>query len=55
MRERLQSLDQISQYVGMYFSKEYVMKNILHFSDEDIASMDKQIASEPQMDTPDDE
>jgi len=52
MRERLTSLDQISQYVGMYFSKEYVMKNILHFSDDDISKMDTQMKAEPDMDPP---
>jgi len=52
MRERLTSLDQISQYVGMYFSRDYVMKNILHFSDEDITEMDKQIKAEPDMEPP---
>lgn len=52
MRERLTSLDQISQYVGMYFSRDYVMKNILHFSEEDIAEMDKQIKAEPDMEPP---
>jgi hypothetical protein len=29
LREKLQSMDMIQQYVGEYFSKEWVMKNIL--------------------------
>ena len=37
----------MAQYVGEYFSKEYVMKNVLQFSEEDIKKIDKQIASEP--------
>ena len=39
LRERLQTLDQASQYVGEYLSKEWAMKNILMFSDDDIKDM----------------
>lgn len=46
IRERIQSLDQIQQYVGEYFSKEWVMKNILNFDDEDITQMNKDINKE---------
>lgn len=45
-REKLQSLDQVQQYVGEYFSKEWVMKNVLRFDDEQIAQMTKQVESE---------
>ena len=48
LRERLQTLDQMAQYVGEYFSKEYVMKNVLKYSEEDIKNIEKQIASEPE-------
>jgi hypothetical protein len=55
LRERLQTLDQASQYIGEYFSKEWAMKNILMFSDEDIKNMsiDKE-TKEPEQ-QPDDE
>ena len=46
LRERLQTLDQISNYVGEYFSKEWIQKNVLHFSDEDIDMIGKQLAGE---------
>ena len=46
LRERLQTLDQISNYVGEYFSKEWIQKNVLHFSDEDIEMIGKQLAGE---------
>jgi hypothetical protein len=46
LREKLQSLDQVQNYVGEYFSKEWVMKNILHFNDEDIERMQDQIGGE---------
>jgi hypothetical protein len=50
LRERLQTLDQISNYTGEdgYFSKEWVMKNVLMFSDEDIKNIDKQKDQEPE-------
>ena len=50
LREKVQTLDQISNYVGEYFSKEWVQKNVLMFSDEDIEEIDKQITKEPQPD-----
>ena len=43
IRERLELLAQLDEYVGSYFSKEWVRKNILRQSDEDIMSMEKQI------------
>lgn len=48
LREKLQSLDQVQNYVGEYFSREWVMKNILHFNDEDIDQMQKQINGESE-------
>jgi hypothetical protein len=50
LRERLQTLDQVSQYVGDYFSKEWVMKNVLMFNDEDI----KQVAQQSDEEQPTD-
>ncbi len=46
LREKLQSLDQIQNYVGEYFSKEWVMKNVLHFEDDTIERMQDQINGE---------
>ena len=34
-------------YVGTYFSKEYIMRNVLRMSIEEIETMEKQIAAEP--------
>lgn len=48
LREKLQTLDQIQNHVGTYFSKEWVMKNVLHFSDEDIKEMQKQMDKEEE-------
>ena len=51
LRERLQTLDQVSQYVGDYFSKEWVMKNVLQFDDDDI----KQVAQQSDEEQPTDD
>ena len=48
LRERLQSMDMIQQYVGEYFSKEWVQKNVLMLSDEDIEQMNKDMAGEAE-------
>ena len=53
LRERIQSLDQITNYVGEYFSKEWVQKNVLLFDDETIDNMNKEIAGAQQQ--PDDD
>src|SRR6056300_426342 len=54
LREKIQSLDQISQYVGEYFSKQWVQKNILLMDDEQIENMEKEIAAS-QAQEPDDD
>jgi len=46
LRERLQTLDQVQNYVGEYFSKEWVQKNVLMLTDEDITQIDKEISGE---------
>ena len=46
LRERLQSLDMVQNYVGEYFSKEWVMKNVLMLNDEDIKNMKDQLSTE---------
>ena len=52
MRERIATLDQIANYVGEYFSKEWVQQNILRLTEEQIQQMKKEIdgeeASEPE-------
>lgn len=46
LRERIQSLDMVQQYVGEYYSKEWVMKNVLMLSEDDIRQMQKDISKE---------
>jgi hypothetical protein len=46
LQNRLQTLDNMQQYVGEFFSKEYILKNVLHLGDDDIKNMQDQIAKE---------
>ena len=63
LRERLSLAGEVSPYVGKYYSVEYIRKNVLRQTDEDIADIDNQIANEiktgiiakPQGETLDDE
>ena len=54
LREKIQTLDQIQNYVGEYFSKEWVQKNVLLFDEEEITNMNKELeaaqAQEPEND-----
>jgi len=46
MRDRLQLATEMRDYIGKYFSLEYVRKHILKQSDRDIDQMNKQIKKE---------
>jgi hypothetical protein len=46
LRERLQNVDQVSNYIGQFFSKEWVMKNVLKMSEDEITEMEKQMEAE---------
>ena len=46
LRDRLELLAQLDEYVGNYFSKEWVRKNILMQNDDEIELMDAQIEDE---------
>ena len=46
LRERIGLAQEISPYVGKYYSVEYVRKNVLQQTDEDILEIDSQIADE---------
>jgi len=46
LQNRLNTLDQVSQYVGEYFSREWAMKNVMMMSDEDIEKMKQQVEAE---------
>lgn len=48
LRERIASLDAVANYIGQdgFFSKEWVWKNILQLSNEEVEDMKKQIEDE---------
>ena len=46
MQGRLQLMNQIDPYIGTYFSRAWVKKNVLHLNEEDVEIMDVQIAEE---------
>lgn len=48
LRSRIEVLNGMAQYVGQYYSKEYVQKEILKMRDDEIALIDKQIEGEAQ-------
>jgi hypothetical protein len=54
MRERLSTLRDLDEYVGNYYSKEWVRKNILMQTEEEIEEIDQQIAREPSAEGEDD-
>jgi hypothetical protein len=55
LREKLQTMDAISNYVGEYFSKEWIQKNVLQFNDEEIEQINKQINGEQEEQEPEEE
>ena len=46
LQDRLNVLDAVSNYVGEYFSREWVMKNVMMMTDEDIQTMKDQVEAE---------
>jgi len=46
LRERIATLDTVNNYVGQYFSQEWVMKNVLQFTDDDIEQVAQQSSDE---------
>lgn len=49
LRERVSLLSVVDPYVGRYYSAEWVRRNILQQSDEDIKMIDKQIKKETDL------
>ena len=46
LQNRIDMLGQIESYVGTYFSKEYVRKNVLRMTDDEIEEIENQIKDE---------
>ena len=48
MRNRVDLLNQVAPYVGTYFSKEYVRRQILRMDNDDIEQVEQQIEAEAE-------
>jgi len=46
LRERIDILGQVDQYIGTYFSKDWVRKNVLMQTESDVQQMEKEISAE---------
>ncbi len=55
LRDRISLLRDMDEFVGKYYSTEWVRKNVLHQTDEDIKEIDKQIAAADEEKEPGDE
>jgi len=55
IRERFEILQSMEEYIGKFVSKEWVQKNILKQTDEDIKQMQKQIDKEKEEEAPDED
>jgi hypothetical protein len=50
MKDRIDLLTSLEEYVGKYYSEDWVRKNILQQSEEEIVEIDGQIQSELESD-----
>ena len=46
LRDRLEALQTMDEYIGKYYSVEYIRKNILRQTDEEVKNIDSQIKQE---------
>ena len=50
LEDRINQLGSVEPYIGTFFSKEFVLKKVLHFKDADIQQMRDQIKKETETD-----
>lgn len=48
LRERIETLNTLGEFVGKYYSTKWVRNNILRQTDEDIERIDREISDEPE-------
>ena len=53
MQDRLNALQSIEQYIGTFYSKDWVKKNILNMTEAEIDEMQKEINKEAGLDAED--
>jgi hypothetical protein len=54
-RERLTTLREVEEHIGTYYSRNWVRKNVLRMSEEEIKEMEKEIEQEAKDNPPEDE
>ena len=52
LNERLNVVDRMSPNVGIYFSKQYILREVMKYTDEEIDQMDKEIKQEKKSGEP---
>lgn len=55
LREKMSTLREVDEQIGRYFSKEWVVKNVLFMSDDEWREMQKQIEKEREQESEDPE
>ena len=48
LRSRVEVLNGLAAYIGTFFSKRYIQKNVLMLTDEEIDTIETEIMAEPQ-------
>ncbi len=46
LKERMEVLREVNEYIGRYYSIEWIRRNILKQTEDEIADMDKQMSDE---------
>jgi hypothetical protein len=53
LRERLNTLQQMENYIGTYFSRDWVKRNVLRFNDDEIKKMQEEMDDEKDLEMED--
>ena len=48
LRSRVEVLNGVAAYIGTFFSKRYIQKNVLMLTDEEIDTIETELLAEPQ-------
>jgi hypothetical protein len=48
LKERMDVMREVQEYVGTYFSKEYIKKKVLNFTDDELLEIESQMQQESQ-------
>jgi len=51
LRDRISTVDEVNNYLGVFYSKDWVRKNILHLTVDEIAEINQQMIDDSASDT----